>query len=340
MSGQSIQQAKQALHLGLDQLSSNDWFNIIQFNSFTEAFASQALPANLNNISIAKKYVDSLYADGGTEMATALDVALTNDKHTERIRQVIFLTDGSVGNEQDLFKIIHLKLKNSRLFTIGIGSAPNSYFMSEAATLGRGTFTYIGKTHEVKQKMMQLFHKLNHPILTDLELVWEDEEVVDYWPNPVQDLYIGEPLIVSLKLPINKDKLIITGKTFQSDWSTTLPITKSGSATGLNVLWARNKIQSLKQQISRGVNPELIKQSITKLGLEHHIVTKHTSLVAVDITASRPENASSKDKAIPVKKPHGWNMQIPQGATSAYLNLLLGLLLFTTGLFLRKYAHV
>ena len=342
MSGESMQQAKQALLLGLSQLKSEDWFNIIQFNSYTEAFSEQALPARENNIDRAKAYVHSLHADGGTEIAPALNTALSNVSKSERIRQVIFLTDGSVGNEKQLFKIIKRKLNNSRLFTVGIGSAPNSYFMSEAASLGRGTFTYIGKIEEVQEKMSQLFQKLNHPVLSDIEMIWKDESDIDYWPNPIHDLYIGEPLIVSLKLPKDQKQLIIKGNTNQTDWSTKLPITNGGKATGLNVLWARNKVQSLSQKISHGADPEEIKQAITALGLEHHIVTKHTSLVAVDVTPTKPSDLVSKDKAVPVKKPHGWNMKtpgnIPQGATSAQMNLILGILLLITGFMLRRYV--
>ncbi|MGH1538618.1 MAG: marine proteobacterial sortase target protein [Gammaproteobacteria bacterium] len=342
MSGESLQQAKQALLLGLNELKSDDWFNIIQFNSYTESFSSQALPARENNIERAKAYIHSLYANGGTELATALNTSLSNISKSDRIRQVVFLTDGSVGNEAQLFKIINKKLNNSRLFTIGIGSAPNSYFMHEAASLGRGTYTYIGKIEEVKEKMSQLFHKLNHPVLSDIEMRWQDESEVDYWPNPIHDLYIGEPLIVSLKLQKNHTKLELHGKTNQSNWSTILPITNSSPATGLDVLWARNKIQSLNQKISRGTDPEEIKQAITELGLRHHIVTQHTSLVAVDITPSKPADATNKDRVVPVKKPHGWDMKtpgyLPQGATSAQMSLIIGLILLFTGLYLRKHA--
>jgi Ca-activated chloride channel family protein len=346
MSGESIQQAKQALLLGLSQLKSEDWFNIIQFNSYTESFSEHALPARKNNIDRAKAYVNSLHADGGTEIAPALNTALSNVNNSERLRQVIFLTDGSVGNEVQLFGIIKKKLNYSRLFTVGIGSAPNSYFMSEAASIGRGTFTYIGKIEEVQEKMSQLLQKLNYPVLSDIEILWQDDSDIDYWPNPVHDLYIGEPLIVSLKLPKDQKILTIQSNTQQTNWSTSLPITNGSQATGLNVLWARNKIQSLNQKISRGAEADEIKQEITKLGLEHHIVTKHTSLVAVDLTPTKTTNEMSVNKAVPAKKPHGWEMKIPsqfqgkipQGATAAQLNLLLGVLLLLSGLLLRIYA--
>ena len=114
------------------------------------------------------RYVTRLTAQGGTEMLPALQRALAGAEHGDRVHQVIFLTDGAVGNEEVLFKTIGQRLGGSRLFTIAIGSAPNSHFMRSAAEVGRGTFTYIGKPSEVREKMDALFRKLEHPALTDI----------------------------------------------------------------------------------------------------------------------------------------------------------------------------
>ena len=50
---------------------------------------------------------------------------------------LVFLTDGAIGNEQQLFDTITAGLGRSRVFMVGIGSAPNSHLMSRAAELGR-----------------------------------------------------------------------------------------------------------------------------------------------------------------------------------------------------------
>ena len=133
MYGQSIEQAKVALQLAVARLTRDDTFNIIQFNSTMDVLFADAVPADPIHIAKATQYASRLVAQGGTEMQPALQRALDGREQLARLRQVIFLTDGQVGNEDALFKIITSRLGDSRLFTIGIGSAPNSHFMRESA---------------------------------------------------------------------------------------------------------------------------------------------------------------------------------------------------------------
>ncbi|MBK9595869.1 MAG: VWA domain-containing protein [Rhodocyclales bacterium] len=172
MSGSSIAQARDALELAIARLAEQDSFNVIEFNSYAKALYPDARPASAANRDNAVRWVRRLQSQGGTEMALALNLALNGRENPGRVRQVIFLTDGAVGNEDGLFKLIQDKLGDSRLFTVGIGSAPNSHFMGKAAQTGRGTFTYIGKIEEVKEKMGQLFAKLESPVLKGIDIAW------------------------------------------------------------------------------------------------------------------------------------------------------------------------
>src|SRR5258706_14012058 len=86
---------------------------------------TNALPATAENLNHAKTWVQALRAGGGTEMAPALTFALNGRETPGYLRQVIFMTDGGVTNEEELFRLIASRLGNSRLFTVGIGSAPH-----------------------------------------------------------------------------------------------------------------------------------------------------------------------------------------------------------------------
>ena len=145
--------------------------------------------------------MSKLRADGGTEMAGALAFALDGRDTPGFLRQVVFMTDGAVGNEDQLFKLIAQRLGSTRLFTVGIGSAPNSHFMTKAAQFGRGTFTYIGDLREVQDKMARLFAKIESPVLRDVSIRWPDGTPVETFPARVPDLYLGEPIVVAAAHP-------------------------------------------------------------------------------------------------------------------------------------------
>jgi len=332
MAGTSIEQARRSLLMALNRLRPRDRFNIIQFNSSTDLLFSQAQAASPDNLRRARSYVRQLHADGGTEMTLALNAALKGQGEGHSVRQVIFLTDGSVGNESALFDLIKQRLGQSRLFTVGIGSAPNSHFMRKAAQYGRGTFTYIGDVSEVNEKMASLFAKLESPVMTDLDVQFSGGVDVEAWPGRVPDLYHGEPVIVAIKTTSPQEKVTIKGMRALAPWQVTLDMAQGRSGKGIGVFWARSKIAALMDRLHEGEDENKVREAVTSVALTHHLVSRYTSLVAVDVTPARPAHANLDTHAIPVNLPQGQNYQkifgqLPQTATPAALHLLGGLVL-------------
>ncbi len=331
MSGSSIAQAKEALELAVSRLAGQDSFNIIEFNSYAKALYPDARPASAATRANAVQFVRRLQSQGGTEMALALNLALNGRENPGRVRQVIFLTDGAVGNEDGLFKLIKDKLGDSRLFTVGIGSAPNSHFMSKAAQTGRGTFTYIGKVEEVKEKMGQLFAKLESPVLKGVDIAWPAGSLAEVWPKRVPDLYLGEPIVVSAAFDQAAGDIKLSGLRGDAPWSATLPLASAHAGKGMGVLWAREKIASHIDSLRDGAKEEEVRDAVVAVALAHHLVSKYTSLVAVDKTPVRPKGDELQSGAIPTNLPEGWEYgkvfgELPQGATDSLWNLLAGLL--------------
>ena len=331
MQGFSIQQARAALVLAIERLRPADRFNVIQFNNVTEALWEGVRPATAENRRAARGWVERLHADGGTEMASALEAALVGSDDPSLVRQVVFLTDGSVGNEDQVFGIIRERLGDSRLFTVGIGSAPNGHFMTRAAEFGHGTFTYVGDVREVEEKMGRLFAILESPVLTGIEVAWPAGAAVEAWPARVPDLYLGEPVVVSARIQGDADQVAVSGRRGAETWTAAMGMAGSRRGPGASVLWARRKIEALLDSVHEGADPEEVRRSVIALGLEHHLVTKHTSLVAVDVTPSRPGDAALYAGALPTNLPHGWSYEgvfgeLPQTATAAPLDAFLALL--------------
>ena len=332
MGGASIRQARAALSLALLQLRNGDRFNIIQFNSYTSKLFPHPLPVTPATMQAAQSYVQSLQANGGTEMAPAILAALQDPPADNLLRQIVFLTDGSVGNENDLFRLIENNLGNSRLFTVGIGSAPNSHFMARAANFGRGTHTYIGRIDEVQAKMTELFKKIQNPVLTDLTLDWPGQLALESWPQKIPDLYQGEPLLITLRAATLPKHLTIRGRIAGKNWHSDISLKGGSNKAGINVLWARRKIAALMSLNPGSREFNTVKSDILHTALEHHLVSKYTSLVAVDVTPSRASGTELQQRPVPTNLPAGWQYgkvfgRMPSTATPAELYLLLGLCL-------------
>lgn len=290
MSGESIKQAKQALLSGLDTLVAGDRFNIIEFNSDASQLFYDAQNYNQATRRDAIDFVNRLRADGGTEMLKALDMALTNTRNQSHLRQVIFLTDGAISNEAQLFNKIENDLGDSRLFTVGIGSAPNEFFMKRAAKFGRGTHTFIADINQTESRISQLFKQISSPILSHITVQWPSGSSVEMWPQKIPDLFAGEPLWIKAKLnkPLHGD-VEISGRLPQALWQTKLPLNASKNQVGISQLWAREKIAAIMNDAHHGQLNEAQKQLVIQTALQHHLVSRYTSLVAVDKTPSRIE---------------------------------------------------
>lgn len=339
MLGNSIQQAKQALLYGLDRLRYDDSFNIIQFNSYAEKMFKQSKSPNLENLNKARCYINELQAKGGTHIHAALEEACRDTGSAHRMRQIIFITDGAVGNEDQLFSYIEKNLGRSRLFTVGIGSAPNTHFMHRAAIFVKGTFTYIGKNSEVAEKMSELFEKIENPVLADIEMIWNDPDV-EYYPAILPDLYLGEPVVVCAKLFHVKGDIKIRGHCNGYPWNVRFTLSRGQEHESISKLWARQKIDDILTRSIRAADKKNQRQEIIDIALEHHLVSKYTSLVAIDKTPAKPVDEHLNKVAVPVNMPQGWSMtgsigQLPQTGTRSILLIVLGLICILSALTLR-----
>jgi Ca-activated chloride channel family protein len=350
MGGISIEQARASVSRALQQLRPEDHFNIIEFNSVHRALYRQPVPATRHYVQQAQEFVRRLQASGGTEMLPALQAALASsedaaaNREQALLRQVIFITDGAVGNEVALFEEISARLGNSRLFTVGIGSAPNSWFMRRAAEAGRGSHTHIGDLNEVGQKMAQLFDKLARPAAVNLKVGWP--AAVEAWPQRVPDLYQGQPLLqaVNFGTAAPQGEVTVSGEINDKVWSVRLQLasgTDSATATGhrgVASLWARHKIAGLLDEKLTGRDEAAVRADVLPVALQHQLLSPYTSFVAVEEVISRPQGQGLGSKAVPNTRPRGQSPQgyaYPRTATTGPAKAWFGGLLLFLGIILR-----
>jgi Ca-activated chloride channel family protein len=311
MGGTSMGQAKDSLLYALGRLKPGDRFNVIRFDDSMDMLFADTVPADAESVGRAKRFVAALEANGGTEMLPPLKAALADPRKGEQgfLRQVIFLTDGAIGNEQQLFDVISAGRGRSRIFMVGIGSAPNSYLMSRAAELGRGTFTHIGSMEDVEERMRALFEKLESPVVTNLTASFSAGEA-DMTPRILPDLYQGEPLVLAARLKKLDGTVEVRGTVGDRPWIVTLPLAKADEGMGLSKLWARRKIDDAEVALTLGqATSEETDKAILRLALDHHLVTRLTSLVAVDEGPSRPKGEALTRADLPLNLPAGWDFE-------------------------------
>jgi len=345
MSGPSIDQARAALKLGVERLAPGDSFNIIRFSSDASRLFPAAQPADATAREMANRFIDTLVADGGTEMRAALDLAFSMPPAGEALRQIVFITDGSVSNEAELIAMIHARIGGARLFTVGIGAAPNAFFMHEAAAAGRGSYTFIPQVEQVRERMEDLFRKLESPALVDLELHWPGGLQPELAASLPSDVYAGDPLVIAARLPrVPQGLLTLSGRSAGSAWIRQLPIKIVDDQAGIAKLWARERIGELARQKNFGADAVQTETQIVELALSHHLVSDYTSLVAADVTPVRPNGVESNEQQAPTSAPSGSYGSGSTGfaptATPAPLLLIIGLFALALAFALRMSAEL
>jgi len=335
MAGNSMRAAKAALARALDQLEPDAYFNIIRFNNSARRLFQASRPATRRHLSFAKNYIAQLHGDGGTEMLDAVALA-TADPMAQYMRQIVFITDGSVANETEVFQRLRQTLGTARFFTVGIGKAPNTYFMRKAAEVGRGSYRYIERAEQVESGILNLLSEMSAPVLTDIA-IHDDTQTLTHFPDPIPDVYAGKALITSLALPAEATTLTVNGNYQGTPWQTALDIsTPVSDAEGIASLWARSNIEHLMDAQWLLDDDTLHKDAIIDLSTRYGVLSQWTSFLAVDTTPVRPPHTELQQRKVPNLIPAG-SMQavpMPQGATGANLwlvcaaALLLLLLLF------------
>lgn len=354
MGGVALRQAKQSLVTALELLSPSDTFNIISFDDNTESLFNQVEHASVKKVRLAKRWVSSLSAGGGTNMYPAIEQALHVIEEENLYRQVIFITDGSVGNEDELFSLIDRKLANTRLHTIGIGSAPNGYFMTQAAKVGRGTYRYISNINEVSEQMTNLFSQISKPLMKNINLTWPMEQV-EMFPHQIPDLYSGQPLLISARWRkedhLNKN-IKIVGQLASKTWQQKIlinsePHNKVNSKATLQIdnngvaqWWVKEKIDHLllKQRRSTQQVSLNIKKEITELALKHQLISPYTSFIAIEEDIARNQSTPLKTKGVKNLMPKGTTQSIPIANTALGLigYFQLSLLLLTIAMIIKR----
>jgi Ca-activated chloride channel family protein len=322
MGGTSITQAREALLQALDRLCPGDRFGILAFNHTYYEFASAPLTATPDNLAAARRFVQNLEAGGGTEMLPALVHLMGKPETPGHLRHIVLLTDGDLGNEEQIFAALRANLGGARLYTVAIGSSPNFFLATKMAQFGRGTFTHIADIGEIREQMGRLLATIESPVLTDVKLTFEGVEVTDVYPQRPPDLFLRQPLLVYGRISHG-----ISGRLRLTARSGDQPSTATFHP-GITTLWARQRVEDLidRWRVSDEDTRSEIRATVIAHAIRYRLVTRFTSLVAVEEIVA---NASGAATTVPVAAELPAGMQIEKvfgapatGTADSFLEVL------------------
>jgi Ca-activated chloride channel family protein len=139
---------------------------------------------------------------------------------------------------------------------------------------------------------------------------------------------MGEPILITLKSPSFPDRIILTGRIDLRPWQAEFSLTDRHERDGVAVLWARETIHALTERLAHSRDQASLRNQIVEVALRHHLVSRFTSLVAVEVTPARPSTELLHRKPLPTNLPHGQDYEhifgLPQTATPASLHLMIG----------------
>ncbi|MEQ8766002.1 MAG: VIT domain-containing protein [Planctomycetota bacterium] len=289
MNGFPIELSKGMVRRTLKSLRPQDRFNIIQFAGSASQLASKSLANNEENVRRGLEYLNGMKGSGGTEMLKGVQAFLDSPVDENHIQMVCFLTDGFVGNEDAILRLVQEKGQHARWYAFGVGSSVNRMLIEGIAKVGRGRSTEILPTEDeaAKKASDRFFDFMDSPVLTDIELDWNGLPVMDVFPSQPRDLFAGEPIVlVGRYSQAAEGQLIVKGRAGTRATSLVLPISlpeSSEAHAALAPVWARSQITQLTEQLlGQPENAEEIRTQIRDLAVDFQLVSQYTSFIAVD----------------------------------------------------------
>lgn len=302
MSGAKIEQARRALHQLLTSLNGRDRFRLITFSSSVTTYRPDWTAAVGAEVGDARRWVDAISANGGTNIADALAEAFRVSSPEGRLPIVVFLTDGlpSVGeqNPERLAEGAERTRGRARVFAFGVGYDVNAYLLDRLTVAGRGATQYVEPGEDVEQAVGTLATKISHPVLSDLALGDAPVRLAEIYPTRLPDLFAGEELVVFGRYSADgSGALTVTGSRGGSAERFSVETRFPAHALGddyIPRLWAARKIGALAQALRlNGHNPEL-EREIRETAMRYGLLSEYTSYLVQE-----PMNVASGNTPMP-----------------------------------------
>jgi hypothetical protein len=340
MGGWKMISARRAAARIVDTLTDADRFAVLTFDHVVDR--PDGLPHGLvqatdRNRFRAVQHLSTVDARGGTEMLAPLrdgralltDAAAARSElaspaappetSTERDRVLVLVTDGQVGNEDQVLQHIG-DLSGIRVHTIGIDRAVNAGFLGRLAGAGGGLFELVESEDRLDEVMANIHRRIGAPLVSHLSLEAPALSIVDGTVTPARlpDLFPGVPLVIRGRYSGDGGRLVVRGTAGDgSPWRAEVTGERHDSPAA-TAIWARAHVRDLEDAyaVGRGASHADLERRIVATSLRFGVLCRFTAYVAVDERVVTDGGTTHK-VVQPVEPVEGWDMLNPGNAAPA-----------------------
>lgn len=315
MGGEAMPQAIAALRLCLRQLRQGDHFQILAFDDRVEPFARHPVAYDQVQLQRADAWLQRVDARGGTELLAPMLQAV----QAANGGLVVLLTDGQVGNEDEIAAHVLAKRQGARIVAFGIGTAVSTGLLRELAKRSGGDVAFIYPGERIDDKVTAVFAQATAARVTGVSVKFDlhkaDGSVAtptEWAPAELPDAIDGTPWTLCGRYAEPASGTVqLSGQCDGKPWQLTLTVDLPAEASHptLPRLWATQRIADLAQAKLNGRRDKANHDRIVALAVAHRVNSPFTSFVVVqERTGERLTQTPAQTRFVPVHAPAGWAM--------------------------------
>lgn len=309
MGGTAIEEARKALRLCLRQLREGDRFSIIAFDDRQETFPR--VPFTQKTLEQADRFIAGIDARGGTELLAPLVAAV---RDAER-GVVVLLTDGQVGNEDEILAEVMAARKSTRVYAFGIGTNVSDALLARLARRTGGAVEQIHPGERIDEKVVATFSRAVAKRVSDVRVKLTGFDGDELAPAEHPDLIDGEAwcLFGRYREP-GRGRVEVRGTLDGEAFLLELPIElpERADTPSVEKLWAAERVRDLESIEVEGRRAKTMRDRIVAIATAHGIASRYTSFLAIETrTGDRRVPGAAEARPIPVHAPAGWAMFQP-----------------------------
>lgn len=295
MSGEKIEQARDALTFCVNQLGSDDLFEIITFSDNVRSFGEELGRASAERVREARRFIADTEAAGSTDINAAMRLAMAR-RAAGRPNYIVMLTDGlptaGVTDLDEILKNVTAESQKmdvaTRVFVFGVGYDVDTHFLDRMSLDNGGAAAYVRPEESIEAKVSSFYAKISRPMLTGINVDFGGLTTCDVLPQELPDLFYGSQIVALGRYDARtcgERTVTLSGQTPTGSKSYEIRASfpeEARSREYIPALWAARKVGWLLDQIRlHGENKELVDE-IVRLGTEYGILTEYTSFLALE----------------------------------------------------------